>query len=88
MDSPSRLWSQIAAESGISANRAKLAAYVTDLAKDGRSLAQAAQAVRRSPEVMKKLSRDFMIDWPDYRPFARLEEKGQARPEPRIRLSL
>ncbi len=88
MDSPSRLWSQIAAESGISANRAKLAAYVTDLAKDGRSLVQAAQSLRRSPETMKKLSREFMIDWPDYRPFARLEEKGEARPEPRIRLSL
>lgn len=88
MDSPSRLWSQIAAESGITANRAKLAAYVTDLANDGRSLEQAARAVRRSPEVMKKLSRDFMIDWPDYRPFAHLEKKGEARPEPRVRLSL
>lgn len=88
MDSPSRLWSQIAAEAGISANRAKLAAYITDLAKDGRTLVDAAKAVRRSPEVMKKLSREFMIDWPDYRPFAGNEKRGVARPDPKIRLSL
>lgn len=87
MDNPSRLWCQIAAEAGVSANRAKLGAYMANLAKDGRTLADAARALRRKPATIKQLSREFMIDWPDYRPFAALESKGLERPAPKVRLA-
>lgn len=88
MDNPSRLWGQIAAEGGCSANRAKMAAYLMNLAKDGRSLEAACAAVRRKPATLKTLSREFMIDWPDYKPFAAALAKGEERPAARVKLSL
>lgn len=87
MDNIGRLFSQVAAEAEISANRAKVAVYVMGLAKDGRSLADVAKGLRRKPETIKVLAREFMIDFPDYRPFAADERKGRQRPEPKYLLA-
>lgn len=87
MDNPSRLWVQIAVEAGVSPNKAKLGAYMANLAQDGRTLEDAARALRRKPATIKQISREFMIDWPDYRPFAALESKGLPRPAPKVKLA-
>lgn len=77
MDNPSRMFSQIAAEDGITESRAKLALYLFGLAKDGRSLADAAHGLRRKQDTIKRIARDFMIDFHDYHPFARERDKGE-----------
>lgn len=82
MDNIGRLFDQVAAEAGVSANRAKLAVYVMGLASAGRPLAEVAKGLRRKPDTLKVLAREFMIDFTDYRPFARDEKKGE-RPEPK-----
>lgn len=88
MDNIGRLFSQVAAEAKVSSNKAKLAVYVMGLAKDGRSLDDVAKGLRRKPETIKTLAREFMIDFPDYRPFAIDERKGRQRPEPRYLLAV
>lgn len=85
MDNPGRLWSQVAAESGTTANRAKLAVYLHGLSEQGRTLEHAATLLRRKPETVKVLARDFMIDFSDYRPFAKARDKGEII-EPRVKL--
>lgn len=87
MDNIGRLFDQVAAEAGVSANRAKLAVYVMGLASAGRSLEETAAALHRKPDTVKVLARDFMIDFADYRPFERYERKGLQRPEPRYLLA-
>lgn len=87
MDNIGRLFDQVAAEAGVTANKAKLAVYVMGLANSGRSLADVAKALRRKPETLKRLAREFVIDFPDYRPFAVDERKGRMRPEPRYLLA-
>lgn len=84
MDNPGRLFDQIAAEAEISPNKAKVAVYLLGLARQGRSIQYAASGLHRSPETIKEFAREFMIDFPDYRPFERRKE----RPEPKIRLAL
>ena len=87
MDNIGRLFDQVAAEAGVTASRAKLAVYVMGLASSGRSLSDTASALKRKPETLKTLARDFMIDFPEYRPFERYEKKGEQRPEPRYLLA-
>lgn len=86
MNNSSKLWSQIAAEAGCTPNKAKVAAYLSDLAADGTPLARAAQLLRRRPDYVRRYAREFLIDFPDYRPFARVEKAGKMRPEPRCTL--
>lgn len=88
MDNIGMMFSQAAAELGITPNRAKLAVYVMGLAAAGRPLADVAAGLKRKPETIKTLARDFMIDFPDYRPFAALEAKGEPRPEARFPLQI
>ncbi len=88
MDNIGRLFEQFASELGVTANRAKLAVYVMGLAKAGRSLADISTGLRRKPETVKALARDFMIDFTDYRPFSRIENAGRPRPEPRYQLDV
>lgn len=88
MDNIGRLWHQVAAEAGVSSNKAKLAVYVMGLADQGKTLAYIAAQIHRKPEVVKKLSREFIIDFPDYRPFAAYEKRGEPRPGPRYTLSV
>jgi hypothetical protein len=46
------------------------------LGKAGRTVDQAAAAMRRSPGSVKTYAREFVIDFADYRPFARERDKG------------
>jgi hypothetical protein len=86
MDNFGRMFDQVAKEAGISANRAKVAVYLAGLAKDGRTLSDAAVSLRRSPTTVKAFARDFMIDFPDYRPYARERDKGTEYPAPLSKL--
>ena len=76
MDNPDRMFSQIAAEAKISTNKAKVALYLHGLATQGRTLEYAAKALRRKPDTIKAMAREFMIDLADYRPFAKKRDKG------------
>jgi hypothetical protein len=77
MDNPDRMFSQIAAEAGVSPHKAKQALYLYGLAQQGRSISYAASLLRRKPEVVKKIAREFLIDLADYRPFAKRRDKGE-----------
>jgi hypothetical protein len=79
-------WSQVAAEAGCTPNKARLAVYLSGLAKNGKTIEAAAQMVRRKPDNIKLYAREFMIDFPDYRPFERYLKKGKPRPEPKYQL--
>ena len=85
MDNPGKLLGQIAAEAGVTNNSAKVAIYLLGLARDGRSLDYAAKSLRIEPETAKRYARDFLIDFADYRPFARERDKGVSV-EPRYSL--
>ena len=86
MNNGSKLWTQIAAEAGCTPNKAKVAAYLSDLAENGTPLARAAELLKRKTDYVKRYSREFLIDFPDYRPFERAEKAGKKRPEPKITL--
>lgn len=87
MENIGRLFSQVAAEAGVTENRAKLAVYLFGLGNQGKTIGQAAALMRRKPSTIKTLARDFMIDFADYRPFAKERDKG-ADVEPRVKLKL
>jgi hypothetical protein len=87
MENIGRPFTQVAAMAGITPNKARVAVYLMGLAQSGRSLADTAAAMKRKPDFVKRYAREFMIDFPDYRPFSRAEAKGEDRPEPRITLA-
>lgn len=88
MENTGRLFSQVAAEAGITPNKAKVAVYLFGLSQSGCSLSYAAGMLRRKPDYVKRYSREFLIDFSDYRPFSRLELKGKPRPEPKYLLAV
>jgi hypothetical protein len=83
-----KLWTQIAAEAGCTANKAKVAVYLRGLSEDGKTLDEAASLMRRKPDYIRRYAREFLIDFADYRPFARAEKAGKPRPAARITLDL
>ena len=87
MENTGRLIGQIAAEAGCTAHKAKIGLYLRDVAAQGRSLQQASALLRKKPATVKTLAREFMIDFSDYRPFAKERDKG-AIIEPRTVLNL
>lgn len=78
MDFPGRLVDQIAAEAGCSAHQVKLALYLKAQAAQGKTLLQCCTSMQLSREYLMIIARAWIIDFSDYRPFARLDE----RPEP------
>lgn len=86
MRSPSRLIGQVAAEVGATPLAVKRAIYLKGLAEDGAGVERAKKALSVSSDNLKKLCRKFMIDLADYRPYARLENKGEARPAAPVKL--
>ena len=86
MRSPSRLIGQVAAEVGASSLSVKRAIYLKGLADDGAGVERATQALHVSSESLKRLCRKIMIDLADYRPYARLERKGETRPAAPVKL--
>jgi hypothetical protein len=85
MESPRYLIGQMAAERGVSECGAKRALYLQGLAGQARSVSYAAEALGVTKETIKTICRRYMIDMADYRPYERLERKGQPRPGPKVR---
>lgn len=85
MDSPPYLLDQYAKSRGVSAAMAKRAIMLLGFSDEGRKLKDAARSLKIAESSAKKLCRRFMIDFPDYRPYARLEQKGEPRPAPYVR---
>ena len=85
MDSPPFLFDQYARQRGISPTMAKRALMLQGYSVEGRALKDAAKTLKISAKTAKMLARKFIIDFPDYRPYARLEAKGEARPAPFLR---
>lgn len=76
MENSGRLFGQIAAEAGVTPNRAKLAVYLMGLSQQGRTVDYAAGALRKKPDTIKTYAREFLIDFADYRPFDKKRAKG------------
>ena len=87
MDNNYPLISQVAATQGCTPNKIKIALYLNGLAGQSCTVDRAAALMRMKANTIKKYSREFMIDFADYRPFAKLEEKGKQRPDPKFGLT-
>lgn len=88
MDSPPFLLEQYARQRGMSPNMAKRAMMLQGFAAEGRKVADAARAAGVGVDTAKSIARKLILDFPDYRPYARLEAKGEPRPAPFIRADL
>jgi hypothetical protein len=66
MESSSKLYTQIAAQAGVSEADAQRAAYLRDLAADGRTLDSAAALLRIERADARDIARDWGIAFPDY----------------------
>jgi len=88
MDNVGMLVNQAAAEAKCSPNAVKVALYLSQLSQQGKSFDYACSALQRDRNTIKKYCREFLIDFPDYRPFARMEKKGKERPEPKYKIRL
>jgi hypothetical protein len=82
VDSPPYLFDQYAKVCGVSATNAKRALMLKELAGNGRTLAEAAVSLGIKRDTAQTIARRFIIDFKDYRPYSRLENKGQPRPHP------
>lgn len=67
MDSSGRLYSQVAAEAGVSPERAMVACYLADLSRAGRSMNEAASLLRKERGEVRDYARDWGISFSDYR---------------------
>ncbi|MBP8233119.1 MAG: hypothetical protein KAY22_12500 [Rhizorhabdus sp.] len=83
MESPARLLGQIAAEAKVSEHQVRVAQVCLAYAKAGRTLDQAAASMQRSRGYLQRVSRRWLIDFADYRPYARRDP----RPAPIGRLT-
>lgn len=88
MDSPAYLMSQFAAQCGLSKELAKRSMLLKAYADEGKALTEAAKLVGISKATAQKVARKMIIDFADYRPYAVMEKKGEARPEPYFRENL
>lgn len=86
MDNCARLFTQIAAEGGVTPAKAKVAAYLFGLSRQGCSVERAAAALRRKPSTIRTMCREFLIDLSDYTPMSRERKKGDV--EPRYALNI
>ncbi|MBH9537506.1 hypothetical protein [Novosphingopyxis sp. YJ-S2-01] len=85
MDSPAYLMDQFAARCGLTPMMAKRGLLLQAYADDGRTLKASARLLSISDASCKELARKLLIDFPDYRPYQRLEKKGLPRPIPATR---
>lgn len=86
MDNIGRLVDQAAIEAGCTNNKAKIGIYLNQMAASGKTLDHVVKLLRRDRKTVEKYAREFMIDFPDYRPYERYERAGKDRPEPKYRL--
>ena len=85
MDNPPYLVDQFAAQYGLSANMAKRSFLLKTYAAEGKTIKDAAKLVGISRSSAVTMARKMVIDFPDYRPYAAKEKKGESRPDPFFR---
>ncbi|SNT05635.1 hypothetical protein SAMN06295912_13520 [Sphingomonas laterariae] len=67
MDNSGRLYSQVAAEAGVTADKAMVACYLLNLSRQGKSLDEAVALLRQSRAAARDYARDWGITFSDYR---------------------
>jgi hypothetical protein len=81
MDNNGRLYSQVAAEAGVTSEQAMVACYLANLANEGRTLDQAATLLRKERHEARAVARDWSIRFTDYvtapKPLALTWEKAK-----------
>lgn len=70
MDNSGRLYSQVAAEAGVTADKAMVACYLLNLSRQGKSLDEAAMLMRQPRASARDYARDWGITFTDYSPAA------------------
>lgn len=66
MDNEGRLFSQVAAEAGVSAETAMVACYLLNLSRKGKSMDDAAALMRKDRAEVRSYARDWGISFSDY----------------------
>lgn len=66
MDNEGRLFSQVAAEAGVSAETAMVACYLLNLSRKGKSMDDAAALMRKGRAEVRSYARDWGISFSDY----------------------
>lgn len=66
MDNEGRLFSQVAAEAGVSAETAMVACYLLNLSRKGKSMDDAAALMRKPRHEVRGYARDWGISFSDY----------------------
>lgn len=82
MESPPYLFEQFAKKHGLSKEMAKKALLLKAYSEEGKTIRQSASLVGIAVDSAKRVSRKMLIDFTDWRPYARLEKLGQKRPSP------
>lgn len=85
MDNPEYHVEQFAKQAGLSKQMSLRATLLRGYADQGKKLADAAKLCGIAKSTAQAVSRKLIIDFTDYRPYAALEKKGQARPDPFFR---
>ena len=85
MDNPPYLVDQFAAQCGLSVNMAKRSMLLKAYACEGKTIKEAAKLIGISRHSAVVIARKMIIDFPDYRPYAAKEKKGEERPDPFFR---
>jgi len=66
MQNEGRLYSQVAAEAGVSTEKAMVACYLSNLSKQGKTLGEAAELIRTPRHAARDYARDWGISFSDY----------------------
>jgi len=71
MQNEGRLYSQVAAEAGVTTEKAMVACYLSNLSKQGKTLREAAELIRTPRYAARDYARDWGISFSDYKASAR-----------------
>ena len=66
MQNEGRLYSQVAAEAGVTTEKAMVACYLSNLSKQGKTLGEAAALIRSPRYAARDYARDWGIPFSDY----------------------
>jgi hypothetical protein len=66
MQNEGRLYSQVAAEAGVTTEKAMIACYLSNLSKEGKTLGEAAALIRSPRHAARDYARDWGISFSDY----------------------
>lgn len=77
METPPYLIGQYAAEHKLSATMAKRALYLQGLDTSSRKVNDTARLMGLAPATLKAVARKLIIDFSDYRPYAKRRDAGE-----------